>query len=72
MKHGPLVVRPKLDPVMWVWLLKMLRNCTTARSRCMRRISCAGGRIFGALNFRQQLNAPKSGWLKRISILPFP
>ena len=31
MKHGPLVVRPKLDPVMWVWLLKMLRNCTSAR-----------------------------------------
>lgn len=31
MKHGPLVVRPKLDPVMWVWLLKLLRNCTSAR-----------------------------------------
>ncbi|MHC4050283.1 D-amino acid dehydrogenase [Bradyrhizobium sp. 25ACV] len=31
MKHGPLVVRPKLDPVMWVWLLRMLRNCTSAR-----------------------------------------
>jgi D-amino-acid dehydrogenase len=31
MKHGPLVVRPKLDPVMWIWLLKMLRNCTGAR-----------------------------------------
>ncbi|GMO30765.1 D-amino acid dehydrogenase [Bradyrhizobium sp. TM233] len=31
MRHGPLVVRPKLDPVMWVWLLKMLRNCTSAR-----------------------------------------
>lgn len=31
MKYGPLVVRPKLDPVMWVWLLKMLRNCTSAR-----------------------------------------
>ena len=31
MNHGPLVVRPKLDPVMWVWLLKMLRNCTSAR-----------------------------------------
>lgn len=31
MKHGPLVVRPKLDPMMWVWLLKMLRNCTSAR-----------------------------------------
>lgn len=31
MKHGPLVIRPKLDPVMWVWLLKMLRNCTSER-----------------------------------------
>ena len=31
MKHGPLVVRPKLDPAMWIWLLKMLRNCTSAR-----------------------------------------
>lgn len=31
MKHGPLVVRPKLDPAMWIWLLKMLRNCTAAR-----------------------------------------
>jgi D-amino-acid dehydrogenase len=31
MKHGPLVVRPKLDPVMWIWLLKMLRNCTSER-----------------------------------------
>src|SRR5512147_2509133 len=31
MKHGPLVIRSKVDPVMWVWLLKMLRNCTSAR-----------------------------------------
>jgi D-amino-acid dehydrogenase len=31
MKHGPLVIRPKIDPVMWIWLLKMLRNCTSAR-----------------------------------------
>lgn len=31
MKHGPLVIRPKLDPVMWIWLSKMLRNCTSAR-----------------------------------------
>ena len=31
MKHGPLVIRPKLDPVMWIWLLKMLRNCTAER-----------------------------------------
>lgn len=31
MKHGPLVIRPKVDPVMWVWLLKMLRNCTAQR-----------------------------------------
>jgi len=31
MRHGPLVVWPKLDPAMWIWLLKMLRNCTAAR-----------------------------------------
>lgn len=31
MKHGPLVVRPKLDPAMWSWLFKMLGNCTTSR-----------------------------------------
>lgn len=31
MKHGPLVVRPKLDPAMWVWMAQMLRNCTSAR-----------------------------------------
>lgn len=31
MKHGPLAIRPSFDPAMWSWLLKMLRNCTTAR-----------------------------------------
>ena len=31
MRHGPLVVRPALDPWMWAWLFKMLRNCTSAR-----------------------------------------
>ena len=31
MRHGPLVIWPKLDPVMWIWLLKLLRNCTAAR-----------------------------------------
>ena len=31
MRHGPLVIWPKLDPVMWIWGLKMLRNCTEAR-----------------------------------------
>jgi D-amino-acid dehydrogenase len=31
MKHGPLVIRPNLDPAMWAWLIKMLRNCTSAR-----------------------------------------
>ena len=31
MRHGPLVIWPKLDPVMWIWGLKMLRNCTAAR-----------------------------------------
>lgn len=31
MKHGPLAIRPKLDPAIWLWMLKMLRNCTSAR-----------------------------------------
>ena len=31
MKHGPLVIRPKPDPAMWIFLLKLLRNCTSAR-----------------------------------------
>lgn len=31
MKHGPLVIRPTADPVMYLWLSKMLRNCTSAR-----------------------------------------
>jgi len=31
MRHGPLVVWPKLDPAMWIWLMKLLRNCTSAR-----------------------------------------
>ena len=31
MRHGPLAVRPRLDPAQWIWLLRMLRNCTSAR-----------------------------------------
>jgi D-amino-acid dehydrogenase len=31
MRYGPLVVRPKADPHMWAWLLRMLRNCTSGR-----------------------------------------
>ncbi|WP_260293810.1 D-amino acid dehydrogenase [Sedimenticola hydrogenitrophicus] len=31
MKHSPLVIRPQLDPALWSWSLRMLRNCTTAR-----------------------------------------
>jgi len=31
MPFGPLVVRPRLDPAMWSWILRMLRNCTAAR-----------------------------------------
>ncbi|MEX2374474.1 MAG: D-amino acid dehydrogenase [Dehalococcoidia bacterium] len=30
-RHSPLVLRPKLDPAMWLWLARMLRNCTPAR-----------------------------------------
>ena len=31
MRHGPLVIRPKMDPAMWVWLFRLLRNCTSGR-----------------------------------------
>lgn len=31
MRYGPLVIWPKLDPVMWWWMLKLLRNCTAER-----------------------------------------
>jgi len=31
MKHAPLVLRPRFDADMAVWLLSMLRNCTAAR-----------------------------------------
>jgi len=31
MRHAPLALRPKLDPAMLEWLLRMLRNCTAAR-----------------------------------------
>lgn len=30
-RHSPLVLRPRLDPAMWLWLGQMLRNCTRAR-----------------------------------------
>jgi D-amino-acid dehydrogenase len=31
MRHRPLVIWPVLDPAMWLWGLRMLRNCTAAR-----------------------------------------
>ena len=31
MKYGPLVIRPMLDPHMWGWVARMLRNCTAER-----------------------------------------
>jgi len=31
MKHRPLVIWPMPDPSMWLWGLRMLRNCTAAR-----------------------------------------
>jgi len=31
MTHGPLVIRPRRDPAMWLFMAKMLRNCTGAR-----------------------------------------
>jgi D-amino-acid dehydrogenase len=29
--HSPLVLRPRFDPRMWMWLFQMLRNCTSQR-----------------------------------------
>ncbi|MEK7815250.1 MAG: D-amino acid dehydrogenase [Pseudomonadota bacterium] len=29
--HSPLVLRPRLDPAMWSWMLQFLRNATPAR-----------------------------------------
>jgi D-amino-acid dehydrogenase len=31
MRHGPLILRPKLDPDMWIWLARALMNCTARR-----------------------------------------
>jgi len=31
MRHSPLAIRPSLDPKMWSWVLRMLRNCTSGR-----------------------------------------
>jgi D-amino-acid dehydrogenase len=31
MRHRPLVIWPMLDPSMWIWGLRLLRNCTDAR-----------------------------------------
>lgn len=33
MRHGPLIIKPHLDPAMWRWCALMLRNCTQARYR---------------------------------------
>jgi len=33
MQHSPLVIKPMLDPAMWRWGLRMLRNCTEQRYR---------------------------------------
>jgi len=30
-RHSPLVLHPRLDPAMWLWLGQMLRNCTDER-----------------------------------------
>jgi len=33
MHHSPLVIKPMLDPAMWIWGALLLRNCTQARYR---------------------------------------
>ena len=30
-QHSPLKIQPLMDPEMWMWMLKMLRNCTAGR-----------------------------------------
>jgi D-amino-acid dehydrogenase len=30
-RYGPLVIRPRIDPAMWRFMARMLRNCTSAR-----------------------------------------
>lgn len=43
MEHRPLVLWPRLDPALWSWLLKLLRNCNAeayARNKaCMLRLA---------------------------------
>lgn len=29
-RHTPLVIRPRIDPALWTWLVRMLRNCTSS------------------------------------------
>jgi D-amino-acid dehydrogenase len=41
MRHSPLVIRPRMDPVQWSWLWQMLKNCNetayqTNKSRMVR------------------------------------
>ena len=31
MRHSPLAIRPSVDPHMWSWVFRMLRNCTSGR-----------------------------------------
>ena len=31
MRHAPLILRPKIDMSMMVWMVQMLRNCTSSR-----------------------------------------
>jgi len=35
-RHSPLVLRPRLDPAMWSWILRMLPNCLPERHRANR------------------------------------
>ncbi|MFB9971820.1 D-amino acid dehydrogenase [Pseudoroseomonas cervicalis] len=32
-QNSPLVIRPRMDPLQWSWLLQMLKNCTEAAYR---------------------------------------
>ena len=39
--HSPLVLRPRLDPAMWSWMLQFLRNATPARYAVNKSACCA-------------------------------
>lgn len=52
-KHSPLVIRPRADPRQWLWVARMLRNCTSSAYAInkgrMLRLASYSRECFGAL-----------------------